>query len=71
MSVSEAALNRCRSVMDEMKIYRRRPIKVSDDLVAEIKSADHILIGTPMYNFSIPAILKAYIDQIVRSGVTV
>jgi FMN-dependent NADH-azoreductase len=57
--------------MDEMKIYRRRPIKVSDDLVAEIKSADHILIGTPMYNFSIPAILKAYIDQIVRSGVTV
>jgi len=46
-------------------------IKVSDDLVAEIKSADHILIGTPMYNFSIPAILKAYIDQIVRSGVTV
>jgi FMN-dependent NADH-azoreductase len=44
---------------------------VSDDLVAEMKSADHILIGTPMYNFSIPAILKAYIDQIVRSGVTV
>jgi FMN-dependent NADH-azoreductase len=40
-------------------------IKVSDDLVAEMKSADHILIGTPMYNFSIPAILKAYIDQIV------
>lgn len=46
-------------------------IKVSDDLVAELKLADHILIATPMFNFSIPAALKAYIDQIVRVGVTV
>ena len=45
-------------------------IKVSDDLVAELKSTDHLVIGTPMYNFSIPAILKAYIDHIVRVGVT-
>jgi FMN-dependent NADH-azoreductase len=46
-------------------------IKVSDDLIAELKAADHILIGTPMFNFSIPAVLKAYIDQIVRIGVTI
>ena len=46
-------------------------IKVSDDLVAELKSADHIVIGTPMYNFSILAVLKAYVDHIVRVGVTV
>lgn len=46
-------------------------IKVSDDLVAELKAADRIVIGTPMYNFSIPAVLKAYIDHIVRVGVTV
>ena len=46
-------------------------IKVSDDLVAELKAADHIVIATPMFNFSIPAVLKAYIDQIVRVGVTV
>jgi FMN-dependent NADH-azoreductase len=46
-------------------------IKISDELVAELKAADHIVIGTPMYNFSIPAILKAYIDHIVRVGVTV
>jgi FMN-dependent NADH-azoreductase len=45
-------------------------IKVSDDLVAELKAADRILIGTPMYNFNIPAVLKAYIDHIVRIGVT-
>jgi FMN-dependent NADH-azoreductase len=46
-------------------------IKVSDDLVAELKAADHVVIGTPMFNFAIPAVLKAYIDQIVRVGVTV
>ena len=46
-------------------------IRVSDDLVAELKAADRIVIGTPMYNFSIPAVLKAYIDHIVRVGVTV
>ena len=46
-------------------------IKVSDDLVAELKGANRIVIGTPMFNFSIPAALKAYIDHIVRVGVTV
>ncbi len=46
-------------------------IKISNDLVAELQSVDHIVIGTPMYNFSIPAVLKAYIDHIVRVGVTV
>ncbi len=45
-------------------------IKISDDLIAELQAADHIVIGTPMYNFSIPAALKAYIDHIVRVGVT-
>lgn len=46
-------------------------IKISDDLVAELKAADRIVIGTPMYNFAVPAALKAYIDHIVRVGVTV
>lgn len=45
-------------------------LKVSDELIAELKSVDHIVIGTPMYNFSIPAVLKAYIDHVVRVGVT-
>lgn len=45
-------------------------INISDDLIAELKAANNIVIGTPMYNFSIPAVLKAYIDHIVRLGVT-
>lgn len=46
-------------------------IKISNELVAELQAADRIVIGTPMYNFTIPAALKAYIDHIVRVGVTV
>ena len=39
---------------------------LSDELIAELLAADTLLISTPMYNFSIPSALKAYIDQIVR-----
>src|ERR1700677_4410275 len=45
-------------------------LAVSDTLIAELRSAHHILIGVPMLNFSIPAVLKAYIDQIVRINET-
>ena len=45
-------------------------LQVSDRLVDEFLSADLYIIGTPMYNFSIPSTFKAYIDQIVRIGRT-
>lgn len=43
---------------------------LSDQLINELLSADVLLISTPMYNFSVPSVLKAYIDQIVRIGYT-
>lgn len=45
-------------------------LRLSDELVSEILMADHIAIGTPVYNYNVPAVLKAYIDHIVRKGVT-
>ena len=48
----------------------KKSLQISDTLIAELMAADHIVIGTSMYNFSIPANLKAYIDHIVRVGVT-
>ena len=42
----------------------------SDALVAELKQADTIVIGLPVYNFSIPAALKAWIDLVARVGLT-
>lgn len=45
-------------------------IRISNQLVDEFLAADIYVIGVPMYNFSIPSTLKAYIDQIVRPGRT-
>ncbi len=48
----------------------KEALELSNEFIAELMASDHIVIGTPMYNFSVPANLKAYIDHIVRAGVT-
>jgi len=45
-------------------------IAYSDALIGELKEADVIVIGLPMYNFGVPSQLKAYFDHIARAGVT-
>jgi FMN-dependent NADH-azoreductase len=55
---------------DKHTLEMQRALAVSDELIAELFSADEILIGTPMYNFTVPANLKAWIDLIVRPRVT-
>lgn len=44
--------------------------ELSDRLIAEVKAADAIVIGAPMYNFGIPSTLKAWFDYVLRAGVT-
>ncbi|MEQ3725470.1 NAD(P)H-dependent oxidoreductase [Alcanivorax sp.] len=39
-------------------------------LIDELKAADHIVLGLPMYNFGIPSQLKSWIDHVARAGVT-
>jgi FMN-dependent NADH-azoreductase len=46
-------------------------LSVSNALVGELKEADIIVLATPMYNWSIPSALKAYIDQVLRVNETV
>lgn len=45
-------------------------IAESDALIAELKAADVIVLGLPMYNFGVPSQLKAYLDHLARAGVT-
>ena len=45
-------------------------IKLSDDAITDLLEADIIVIGVPMYNFGIPALLKGWIDQVARAGKT-
>lgn len=43
---------------------------LSDELIAELRRADVIVIGAPMYNFSIPTSLRAWFDHVIRAGET-
>jgi FMN-dependent NADH-azoreductase len=43
---------------------------LSENLINEIKLADHLLIGSPLYNLGLSSSLKAYFDHLVRSGAT-
>lgn len=45
-------------------------LRLSDELVGEILAADHIVIATPVYNYNVPAALKAWVDHVVRKGMT-
>ena len=45
-------------------------VAYSDGLIGELKQADVIVLGLPMYNFGVPSTLKAYFDHVARAGVT-
>lgn len=51
---------------EKMTDVLRQATAQSDNLIAELMNADALLISTPMYNFTVPAVLKAWIDQVVR-----
>ena len=55
---------------EERSAQQQAVVDFSDALIAQIKDADAIVIGLPMYNFGIPSTLKAYFDHIARAGVT-
>ena len=55
---------------DERSPEQRAFVEFSDMLIDELRRADVIVIGTPMYNFGIPSSLKAYFDHVARAGVT-
>ena len=49
---------------------QRQCLASSDRLIEELRWADHIVLTTPMYNFGVPATLKAWIDLVCRAGET-
>ena len=48
----------------------RDALALSDDLIAELKAADLVVIGAPMYNFGMASTLKAWFDHVLRAGIT-
>lgn len=55
---------------DKRTEQQREIVAYSDSLINELREADVIVFGVPMYNFGIPSTLKAYFDHIARSGET-
>ena len=45
-------------------------LELSDRLISELREADLIVIGAPMYNFGMPSTLKAWFDHVLRAGIT-
>ncbi|WP_417761851.1 FMN-dependent NADH-azoreductase [Shewanella sp.] len=55
---------------DNLSARQQEALALSDKLVQELQDNDTIVIGAPMYNFTIPAQLKTWIDLVARAGVT-
>ncbi len=68
--VSEAWVEGAFAPADTHSPAAREAIAVSNRYVDELLAADQLVITTPIYNLSVPAALKAWIDQIVRAGRT-
>ena len=49
---------------------QKEALALSDELIGELEKADEYVIGVAMHNFSIPSVLKLWIDQVARNGKT-
>lgn len=54
----------------ERTVEQQRHVAESDALIEELRRADVLVLGVPMYNFGIPSTLKAYFDHLARAGIT-
>lgn len=55
---------------EERTSAQKAVVEYSDALINELKQADVVVLGLPMYNFGVPSQLKAYFDHIARAGIT-
>ena len=55
---------------EQRSAEQQQVLALSDKLIAELQRADIVVIGAPMYNFGVPASLKAWIDLVARAGLT-
>lgn len=68
--VTEAWIAAVFTPEEQMTPEKREEIRLSDELIDEIDRADVIVIGTPMYNYGMPASLKSWFDNVIRIGKT-
>lgn len=68
--VNEAWISANFTPVTDRNDEQHKALELSDTLIEEVQQADTIVIGAPIYNFGVPAGLKAWIDLVARAGVT-
>lgn len=68
--LDETALTGFGTPADQRSPAQQAAVALSDALIEELRQADVIVLGVPMYNFGIPSPLKAWIDRVARAGIT-
>ena len=68
--LDEPALGALFTPVDQRTPAQVARVALDDALIAQVQSADAIVLGVPMYNFGVPVQLKTWIDAIARAGVT-
>lgn len=68
--LDETALGALFTPTDQRTAEQHARVALDDALIAEIRAADVVVLGVPMYNFGVPAPLKNWIDAISRAGAT-
>lgn len=68
--LDEAALGALFTPAEQRTPEQAARVALDDALIAQLQSADAIVLGVPMYNFGVPVQLKTWIDAIARAGVT-
>lgn len=68
--VTEAWIAACFTPEVDRTVEMHEALHESDELIAELAVADLVVLGVPMYNYGMPSVLKAWVDQVVRVGKT-
>jgi FMN-dependent NADH-azoreductase len=65
--IDAAWVNAVRTSADQRSAEQTHTLALSDSLIAELEEANEYVFAVPMHNFSVPAIFKLWIDQVVRA----
>ena len=68
--VNQDWINANFTAAEDRSLAQRRELTNSDQLVEELLRADILIIGVPIYNFGVPAVLKAWVDMVARARKT-
>lgn len=68
--LSETMIDSYFTAEDQRSTEQNQAIELSDTLVRELMNSDILVVGIPIYNFSMPASFKAWCDLVARAGVT-